>query len=211
MILTGNYKNHKSNNIKAYSVSFNKEINDNFNGETFSLLVPSYKCDYLNKYDIKSVWLFINCYYKNTLAKLDPEEVYKELNGSILLSEEESDEPSIRHIISAWFEIFLGKTTMEVKTMDDNYVGIIDETDKRPIFIKEMLEEVIRKYTDMQGFESIRALYLANSAHLYRTIADSCDDLLKQQEYLNYYIKYLMNSQKEEENYRKLVLGQKID
>ncbi len=78
--------------------------------------------------------------------------MYSKLDYSTLLGYEESID---RHIVAAWFEILLDKVVPEKKAHDYD-IEIMD----RPAYVKEYLEEAMRKNRNMRGFHSLRALYL---------------------------------------------------
>ena len=98
---------------------------------------------------------YIEQYYLEVLSKLDPEEIYRELDCSFLLCYEDSMEFCHRHIIAAWLEILLNIEVSEVKVN-----GLYIERVERPSYIKEYLEEIMKTYKDMRGFNSLCALYL---------------------------------------------------
>lgn len=94
-------------------------------------------------------------YYEQVLSELDPEDIYKKLDNSVLLCYEENTEFCHRHIVAAWLEILLDIKVPEKKAHDYDV-----ETIERPDYIREYLEDVMRKHCNMRGFNSLRALYL---------------------------------------------------
>lgn len=86
---------------------------------------------------------------------MDPQQVYDELDYSILLCYESNTEFCHRHIVAAWFEILLGINVFEKKA-----TGYSIEEIEKPAYIKQYLEEVMRQNINMRGFNSLRALYL---------------------------------------------------
>ena len=91
MIYTSSYKNFKTNLYKGCSISDDRGKSVKWNGYCYPLLAPKKKfwdiwynkknklCDEVNnEYYIKE-------YYKQVLCKLDPEEIYRKLDGSFLL------------------------------------------------------------------------------------------------------------------------------
>lgn len=99
---------------------------------------------------------YVQEYWNQVLVKLDPEEVYRELDNSILLCYEPNTEFCHRHIVAAWFELFL-----EVQVPEKKARGYQVEEIPKPSYIKGYLEEVLKNNLNMYGFTSLRALYLA--------------------------------------------------
>lgn len=89
------------------------------------------------------------------MSKLDPEEIYRKLDNSILLCYEENTEFCHRHIVAAWLELLLEIKVPEKKAHDYDI-----EVIEKPGYIKEYLEDVMRKNRNMREFNSLRALYL---------------------------------------------------
>ena len=52
-------------------------------------------------------------YMRQTLKKLDPKKVYKDLNGSVILCYEKLPKPCHRHFIASWLNRQIGKTVVE--------------------------------------------------------------------------------------------------
>lgn len=165
MIYTSNYYNCKSNLFKKYSISGDRGRMANYDGECYPKLAP--------KKEFWEVWhnnigkineeenlkYYIREYWLQVLSKLDVNEVYKELDRSILLCYESKDEFCHREIVAAWFELFLiGVRVPEVKT--DKLSLTEEKRNERYQMIKDYLEEVIRKTTDMKGFTSLKAYNL---------------------------------------------------
>lgn len=160
MISTSNYKYWQSDKYTTYSISLDHGDQVDYQGNCFSTLAPKlsfWKEWYMNK-NIKRMSeeennrYYVEQYYKQVLSKLDPLEIYQTLDNSILLS---YDDDIDRHIVAAWFEILLDIKVPEQKAFDDK----VEEVE-RPKYIKEYLEDVIRKNRNMRGFNSLRALYL---------------------------------------------------
>lgn len=177
MIYTSNYYNCKSNLFKKYSISGDRGRMANYDGECYPKLAP--------KKEFWEVWhnnigkineeenlkYYIREYWLQVLSKLDVNEVYKELDRSILLCYESKDEFCHREIVAAWFELFLiGVRVLEVKT--DKLSLIEVERNKYYPIIKEYLEEVIRETTDMKGFASLKAYNLYNQSEKLKRIAE---------------------------------------
>ena len=98
---------------------------------------------------------YIEEYYKEVLSKLDVYKLYEELDNSILFSYGDNNDFSIRHIIAEWFQILLGIRVPEIKICNNNIVEL-----NRSKFIRECLEEIIRKNINMRFYKFIQAAYL---------------------------------------------------
>ena len=161
MICTSNYKQDFSSKHKLVSISGDRGKKEEFNGECFSLLAP--------KKDFWEIWhsnignalpadnnrYYITEFYKQVLSKLDCEDVYNMLDGSILLCYEKNYEFCHRQIVAAWFELFLDIEVPEIKVKNGN-IQVVE----RDSSIKHVLEQVIRENVDMKGFKSLRGYYL---------------------------------------------------
>ena len=189
MIYTSNYKDWNSDIYLTYSISGNRGKSANYQGKYYSKLAP--------KLSFWKVWhdnigkvseeennkYYVEEYYKQVLSKLDPLDVYRELNHSILLCYESNTEFCHRHIVATWFEILLGQEVKEVKLKDYK----IEPVD-RPEYIKEYLEDVMKKNKNMRGFNSLRALYifekseeLEEKANLLEEKTNKCYDSYRQE------------------------------
>ena len=124
MIYTGNYKNCKTLTLKTYSISKDKGKNAGYLGPCFSILAPPEDLFRTWKYNIGNIsekennQYYIKEYYNRVLKNLNPEEVYKVLNNSILLCYEEHDKFCHRHIVTAWLEYYLNIKSYEVRIED---------------------------------------------------------------------------------------------
>ncbi|MBE6146837.1 MAG: hypothetical protein E7168_00725 [Firmicutes bacterium] len=161
MISTCSYSNFNSVLYKSFSISGNGGRDVMYDGKCYSKLAP--------KRDFWKVWhdnigripeeentkYYIEQYYTQVLSKLDPEKVYKELDCSTLLCYEDNDSFCHRFIVSAWFELLLDIEVPEVKI-----TGLAIEKLEKPEYIKEYLEDIMKKNKNMRGFQSLRALYL---------------------------------------------------
>lgn len=188
MISTSSYQNWQSDKYTVYSISGDRGKKVGYEGKCFPQLAP--------KLSFWQVWhqnigriseeennrYYVEEYYKQVLSKLDPEEVYKKLEYSTLLCYEDNMEFCYRHIVAYWLEILLGIKVPEKKA--NNYVI---EVVNRPEYIKEYLEEAMRKNCNMRGFQSLRALYLFEKG--------------KKLEQEAYYLRY--QSEEAEDEYRK--------
>jgi len=133
----------------------------NYNDENaFVLDYLSYKPapDYKNmSYD--EIREYITSYYNNVLSELDPEELLRELRGTILVSDERTDSLAIRHIVAEWLNLLTDEPVYE-SGVEDGHLVLLE----RPEFIKPMLEEAIKNSKGTKGLQSVRALYLLEKA-----------------------------------------------
>lgn len=173
MISTSSHKNWQLSNYNTYAISGNRGKDANYNGKSYPKLAPKlqfWKVWHSNigiVSDEENNKFYIQEYYAQVLSKLDPEEVYRELDNSVLLCYEDNTEFCHRHIVAAWFEILLGVTVPEEKTVNFDIITVA-----RPSFIKEYLDEVMRKNRNMRGFKSLRALYLFEKGEKLEAEAD---------------------------------------
>lgn len=147
MIYTSSHKDWNNTDLcKTYAISGNRGKDANWTGDCYPKLAP--------KREFWKVWhdnigkiseednnkYYIEEYYKQVLSKLDPEEVYKELNNSVLLCYEDYTEFCHRHIVAAWFELKLGVTIREVIATETHLYQV-----SHPGYIKKYLEEIMYK------------------------------------------------------------------
>ena len=177
MICTSSYSGWKSNEYVAYSISGDSGRSANYNGRCYLKLAPKMSFWRIWHNNIGKVHeeennkYYVREYWNQVLSKLDPEEVYRELDNSVLLCYEPNTDFCHRHIVAAWFELLLGVKVPELVANDCRIV----ETAK-PINIKEYLEETMKLNIDMCGFESLRALYLFQKSEKMETIADELEE-----------------------------------
>ena len=105
--------------------------------------------------EIENNTFYIKEYYNQVLSKLSPQEIYEQLDNSVLLCYEDNNEFCHRHIVSAWLELFLDIEVNE-KSCENDFMKTIE----KPAYIKETLENIVKKEVNMRGFHSLRALYL---------------------------------------------------
>jgi len=179
MIYTCSYKDFKTDILKGVSISGDRGKRINWEKGYYSSLAPKkefFKIWEENKNklnEIENNTFYIEEYYNKVLSQLDPEKVYNGLNFSTLLCYEDHNEFCHRHIVAAWLEIFLGITINEVKV---NGLHIEKTTRKEYDFIKETLIKIIKKNTNMRGFNSIRALYLFNQGEKLEQLAKKLEE-----------------------------------
>lgn len=176
MICTSSHNNWQSDKYTTYAISGNRGRDVDYHGYCYPKLAP--------KLSFWKIWhnnigkipeeennkYYVQEYWNQVLSKLDPQQVYRELDNSILLCYEANTEFCHRHIVAAWFEILLGKTVPEVKAKDYQ----IEEVD-RPEYIKEYLEDAMRFNRNMRGFKSLRALYLFEKGEKLELLADELE------------------------------------
>lgn len=146
MIYTGSYSEFNNTKYNLYSISKDKGQDANYSGKSYLSLAPletffrTWKNNRGQVDEIDNNKYYINEFYNQILKKLDPKKVYDELDGSILLCYEESNEFCHRHIVAAWFEIMLGVTIYEVKHENDELL-----ISSKPKYIKKYLQELINR------------------------------------------------------------------
>ena len=97
--------------------------------------------------------------------------IYIELDNSVLLCYEENTEFCHRHIVAAWFELLLNVKIRELKITDEGIKKV-----NRPDYIKEYLEDVIKKTKNLRGFNSLRALYLFEEGEKLEALANTLEE-----------------------------------
>lgn len=177
MIGTSSYNNWKLDNYITYSISGNRGKDVNYQGRCYPKLAPklSFWKTWHNNIGKISVEennrYYVHEYWNQVLSKLDPEQVYNELDYSILLCYEPNTEFCHRHIVAAWFEILLGINVPEKKAND----YVVEEIE-RPTYIKQYLEDAMRYNRNMRGFNSLRALYLFEKGEKLETLANELQE-----------------------------------
>ena len=160
MIQTSSHNNCKTDKYRLVSISRNKGKDANYEGECFPDLAPGRDFWYIWHNNIGQVdelennKYYIEQYYDTVLSKLDPKDTYQKLDDSILLCYEESYEFCHRHIVAAWFELYLDVTIPDVKVNAETI-----EEQPKPTYIKEMLEEIIKTKQNIDSKTSIKKLY----------------------------------------------------
>lgn len=160
MIYTGNYKEFNNTKYNLYSISKDEGKDASYKGKCYLPLAPkeSFFRVWKNNRnvidEIENNKYYIKEFYHEILENLNPEEVYNELDGSILLCYEDSGEFCHRHIVAAWFEIFLGVTIYEVKN-DNNELYI----STKPKYIKEYLSELIKENLSKNNNPILKTLH----------------------------------------------------
>ena len=160
MIYTGSYKVFNNTKYNLYSISKDRGEDAGYVGKTYLALAPLESFFRIWKNNrgtvdtIENNKYYINEFYDQILSKLDPKEVYNELDNSILLCYEDSNDFCHRHLVSAWFELFLDVKVDEVNIINNELI-VVD----KPKYIKEYLESVIRDRLNINSFELISDYY----------------------------------------------------
>ena len=182
MISTSSYKDYNSK-YNAVSISGNRGKDAGYSGNCYPALAPKLSFwkiwhDNIGKISAEeNNKYYIEEYYKQVLSKMDPEEVYTELIDSVLLCYENNMEFCHRHIVAAWFELFLDIIVPEIKT-NGNKISRVE----RPEYIKEYLYNIIKENNKMYGFKSLRAVYLFEKSEVLEEKAE----LIKEEDYSKY-------------------------
>lgn len=146
MIYTSSHNLCKTDKYRLVSISGNSgkdyidDLGNIYNGECYPKLAPklSFWSEWHEMKDKvpfeESTIFYIENYYNLVLSKLDPNEVYEDLNNSILLCYEDSSDFCHRHIVAVWLELMIDIKVDECHIIDSNL-----EIVKRPDYIKEYL------------------------------------------------------------------------
>jgi len=111
MIFTSNFSKHGTDSracsISLYPPKF-------YVGKQYKNLAPTFwiLSKYKRDHDEDA---YIKSYYSEVLSKLDPEKIYKELDGSILLCYEKKEDFCHRFLVADWLEYYL---KIEVKELE---------------------------------------------------------------------------------------------
>ena len=81
---------------------------------------------------------YVKHFYDEVLKNLDPNKVYNDLDGAVLLCYEESYEFCHRHIVASWLNKMINKEVLECVYANDK---IIEK--ERPSYIDEYLNVVM--------------------------------------------------------------------
>ena len=177
MISTSSHDNWQSDRYRTCSISGNRGKDANYQGRCYPKLAPKFSFwkiwhDNIGKIsEEENNRYYIQEYWNQVLSKLDPEQVYSELDYSVLLCYEPNTEFCHRHIVAAWFEILLGVKVPEQKSKD----FVVEEVE-RPSYVKEYLEDTMRHNRNMRGFNSLRALYLFEKGEKLENLANKLEE-----------------------------------
>lgn len=146
MICTGNYNNFMTH-PNGVSISGDRGRSVGYTGASYIKLAPKKiwwdeweeMKDKVSFYE--SIIFYIEMYYETVLSKLEPKQVFDELDGKVLLCFEDSKEFCHRHIVAAWLELCLGIEVPEVQVIDNTVVKV-----SKPAYVKELLSVVIKNH-----------------------------------------------------------------
>ncbi|MBQ7105814.1 MAG: hypothetical protein IJN90_08155 [Bacilli bacterium] len=146
MICTSSYKAWNDTLSTCYSISGDRGKGVNYEGKCYPKLAP--KLSFWKKWhdniglitEEENNSFYIREYYNQILSKLNPKEVYDELDNSTLLCYEDSNLFCHRHIVAEWLELTLGVSIYEVEFVNGE-IKFVD----RDKFIGEVLSSVIDK------------------------------------------------------------------
>ena len=179
ILFTENYENCKTGNLVSISGDKGKKVG--YAGNTYKAFAPKLGFwmtwhDNLGTWSKeKSDYFYIEHYYDEVLSKLDPMDVMEELgNMPILLCYEDNMDFCHRHLVAFWLELMLGIKTYEIK-MNDKLATL--EVLSRPEYLKNILEDVIRNKTNLNGYSSISAAYYYNKSEYLsnKFLDDMCE------------------------------------
>lgn len=148
MIYTSSHYTCKTNKFVTVAISGNRGKDANYQGKCYPKLAPKLSFwkiwhDNIGKIpEMENNKFYIEEYWKQVLSKLDPEEIYKELDNSVLLCYEPNFAFCHRHIVAAWLEIALGIEVLEISIENENI-----KIENRPAYIKSFLEEFMARKT----------------------------------------------------------------
>ena len=156
MISTSSHNNCKTDKYQTYAISGNRGKNAGYTGKCYPKLAPKLSFWQIWENNIGVISeeennkYYVEEYYNQVLSKLNPEEIYQELDNSILLCYEDNTQFCHRHIVAEWLEISLNTKVPEVIVKDDKIIEV-----DRPKYIKEYLEESIKKHTKESNVKTL--------------------------------------------------------
>ena len=162
--------------FRTYAISGDHGRSAGYIGEFYSDLAPKmsfwkeWKANVGIVPELENNYFYIKKYWETVLSFLDPQEIFDELDGSVLLCYEPGDKFCHRHIVAAWFELLLNKTIPEIEMNRLQFNCVT-----RPQYIKLYLERVIKESRNMNGLTSLRALYLLDKAECFEKRASELE------------------------------------
>lgn len=176
-MFTSSYKNFNTDLYSKCSISGDKGKMVGYDGNCYPKLAP--KKEFWKKWhdnigkisEEENNKYYIEEYYKEVLSKLDPMEVYDELEFTTLLCYEEPTEFCHRHIVAEWINLLLEIDVLEIKLTEKGAKFI-----RRPDYIREQLETVMKNNKNMHGFNSLRAVYLFDDSEKYEQKANELEE-----------------------------------
>lgn len=177
MIYTCSYKNFNTNLLKGISISGDRGKSVDFSGQAYPSLAP--KKEFLKIWhnnigrisDEENNRYYIEEYYKQVLSHLDPLKVFRDLDYTTLLCYEDTNDFCHRHIVAAWFKLFLDFDVKEVK-VKGLYVEELEINNE----IINILENVIKENANLHGFNNIRAFYIFHKSELLEQRANLLEE-----------------------------------
>ena len=144
-IFTGNYTDCKAGNLISISGDRGRKVG--FVGKAIPKLAPKkeFWMTFFNNIgkipEVENIRYYIEEYYKQVLSKVDIEELLKDEKDPILLCYEKGQDFCHRHVLAEYIEM-----KYNIKVRDINIDENLDiEENKRPEYIRDILEEVIAK------------------------------------------------------------------
>ena len=144
-IFTGNYEECKAGNLISISGDRGRKVG--FVGKAIPKLAPKkeFWMTFFNNIGkipgVENIRYYIEEYYKQVLSKVDIEELLKDEKDPILLCYEKGQDFCHRHVLAEYIEM---KYNINVRDINiDENLNI--EENKRPEYIRDILEEVIAK------------------------------------------------------------------
>ena len=144
-IFTGNYDECKRGNLISISGDRGKSVG--FVGKAIPQLAPKrvfWNIWHSNMGKISSEAndrYYIQEYYRQVLSRLNLDELLSEEKDAILLCDEKGQEFSHRHVLAEYIEMKYRIKVRDIR-IDEN---LNIEENKRPEYIRVMLEEIIEK------------------------------------------------------------------
>lgn len=144
-IFTGNYEECKAGNLISISGDRGKKVG--YAGKAITKLAPKrafWDIWYNNIGKIPeadNIRYYIKEYYKQVLSKVDIEDLLKDEKDPILLCYEKGQDFCHRHVLAEYIEMKYNIKVRDIK-IDEN---LNIEENKRPKYIKTILEDVISK------------------------------------------------------------------
>lgn len=144
-IFTGNYEECQAGNLISISGDRGKKVG--YTGKAITKLAPKrafWDIWYNNIGKIpeeENIRYYIEEYYKQVLSKVDIEDLLKDEKDPILLCYEKGQDFCHRHVLAEYIEMKYGIKVRDIK-IDEN---LNIEENKRPEYIRSMLEEVMSK------------------------------------------------------------------
>lgn len=157
-IFTGSYQNCKIGNLLSISGDKGKSIE--FTGNTYTKLAP--------KKEFWKVWhdnigqvseeennrFYMQAFYQQVLANLQPEEVMKELetfgNNVILLCYEDNTQFCHRQLVATWLERNLHMEVPEIAIDKQANITILERNQKYVIAFQKVMDEIERKENELE-------------------------------------------------------------